>query len=412
MATLNGLPVFNIKINEELENKTGIDFISLVDCPAIESNWVAMAEKKPLKFTTDSDKQILLGPILIPDKPIYRYDEKLGEYYVVFKKEEIEKLVRKFQATQKSINLNYQHQKDSQLQKAVVQEIWLTGQNDKSKDHGFTEPEGSAFVVAHIGDKKFWDEEVKTGKVLGFSIEGFLDMELKKIPMNKLLKLEIHKQADGGCDVFIDGEVKVDSYVYSNWPSVTLVNGVRTETKYPYWGDIVVLEDGKILTLKDSKIIKVEDKQTMSSQKFITAKTDKGVEITCDGETFATGSEVYTMQDGNKSALADGEYKLENGTTLKVSAGKITEITEEELNAEEVAIIQKAMKPIFDKMEARIKELETKLSQTPGAPSATTPTSTPKVEPAATTSPRKTLLRKLEVLRKKDKEVSQTKPTA
>lgn len=410
MASLNGLPVYYIKINEDLENKTGIDFISLVDCPAIESNWVAFS-KTILKFSSDADKQILCGPILIPDLPIYRHDDKLGEYYVVFKADEIEKLVRKFQATQKTINLNYQHQKDSQLKSAVVQEIWLTGKNDKSKDFGFNLAEGSAFVCAFIGDKTFWEEEIKTGKVLGFSIEGFLDMELKKVKMNNQ-KFEVHKQADGMGDVYLDGPVAVDTYVFSNYPSITLVNGVKQVTQYPVWQEIIVLADGSILTLKDSKIIKVEKKYNMSNQKFITAKSDKG-ELTCDGESFTTGMEIYSMVDGKKTTPADGDYVLENGSTLKISAGKITEITEPEMSAEETEIIQNAVKPLFEKFakefkdlkdsyETRIKDLETRLASKPGAPSATSKTDGQ--EPVKL-SARAQLSKRLEILRKKDKEI-------
>jgi hypothetical protein len=183
MATLNGLPVFKIKVDESLESNQGIDFISLVDFPAIESNWVALSSEK--RFSFNQDKQLLFGAILIPDQPIYRYSKEMGEYYVVFTKEEILKLVRKFQAQQKTINLNYQHKKDTQIANAVVQEIWIVEQPDKSSKYVEGLPDGSAFVVAHIGDSKFWNEEVKTGNVRGFSIEGFLDMELNKINMQK-----------------------------------------------------------------------------------------------------------------------------------------------------------------------------------------------------------------------------------
>lgn len=327
MAQLNGIPVFKIKFNEDLENKEGIGFLSTVDYPAIEENWVALADKKsPMQFNVSPDKQMLYGPILIPDKPIYRYDEKTqAEYYVVFTKDVIEKLVRKFQKQQKTINLNYQHQKDSQLKDAVIQEIWLTGKVDKSQTLGFELPEGSAFVAAHIGDKEFWDKEIKTGNVKGFSIEGFLDMEMKNI---KKLAMQ-----------------------------------------------------------------------------FITAKTDKGLEIKCDGESFTTGAEVYTEMDGKKEPCADGDYVLENGTTLKVTGGKITEVVEAEETADE--IVQKIMRPVIEKMQAtitaqenKIKELEIKLSATPGAPAKTTNTDTPTKK----LTPKQALEIKLGVMRKKANE--------
>lgn len=176
--------VYKIKVNEFKKNE-GIEFISCVDFPAIEANWVALSQAKQVYL--NSERQILYGAILIPDKPILRYDDKGEEYYIVFEKPEIEKLVRKFQKDGKAVNLNYQHESNSKIENLVVQEIWLTGKNDKSNHFGFKFPEGTAMVGVHVGDKEFWDTEVKTGNVKGFSIEGWLDMEIKNsIKMNEV----------------------------------------------------------------------------------------------------------------------------------------------------------------------------------------------------------------------------------
>jgi len=195
--TIDGIPVYRITIDQT--DKTGMDFVSLVDMPAIETNWVAMSsKKKPLKFTTDKEKQMLYGPIMIPDQPIYRYDGE-REYYVVFSREVIEGLVRKFQTQQKTVNLNYQHKDGSQIPDAVIQEIWLTGKVDKSQELGFDLPVGTAFIGAHIGNTDFWNKEIKTGNVLGFSIEGYLNMELKKHKMEKTIKQKfVSAQTDKG----------------------------------------------------------------------------------------------------------------------------------------------------------------------------------------------------------------------
>lgn len=277
---------------------------------------------------------MLYGPILIPDLPIYRFDEQLGEYYVQFTKEVIEKLVRKFQAQQKTVNINYQHQPNTQVEGAVIQEIWLTGKPDKSESFGFDLPEGSAFIAAHIGNKKFWDEEIKSGNVRGFSIEGFLDMEMKKL-----------------------------------------------------------------------------NKTIIMDSKFITAKTNDGVEIKSDSETWSTGADVYTEADGKKTPLATGDYTLENGSVLKVTDGKISEVVEPEMSEQEAAeIIQSAMKATIEKLEARIKtiedanvELATKLSNMPAQKK-----DEKKDENKPLTHKQKLAVH-LSVLRKKDAEVNKTK---
>lgn len=416
MASLNGLPVFKITFNEDPQDKGGLNFISLVDYPAIESNWVALKDtKSPMKFTLNEDKQMLYGPILIPDLPIYRYDEATKkEYYVVFSAEIIQKLVRKFQSQQKTINLNYQHQANSTLKEAVIQEIWLTGKVDKSQTLGFDLPENSAFVAAHIGDKTFWDKEIKTGVVKGFSIEAFLDMEMKKQNNTTGQKFDAVKRATSN-DLFVSGVIEVGNYVYYGQPQIVLIGEQRQEMRTPVWEDIIELADGRALVLDQGKILQIiekdqpRNKNKMSVQKFITAKTDKGVEVKSDGEMFTVGAELYTEADGVKTPAPDGDHILENGTTLKVVAGKITEITEEELASEQVAVIQKAVKPLIDQFktvtdayEARIKDLETKLAALPGARSRTSNTD----PPVTKLSVKKQLETKLSILRKKSAEVA------
>jgi len=244
MAQLNGLPVYYIKIDESLNSNQGIDMVSLVDYPAIESNWVAMSNEK--KFTFNADKQMLYGAILIPNQPIYRFSAEMGEYYVVFTEEEIIKLVRKFQTQQKTVNLNYQHQNDSQLKNAVIQEIWLTGKNDKSQDLGFNFPVNTAMVGAYIGDSKFWAEEIKTGNVRGFSIEGFLDMQMKSLKHK--YKMEI-KTTDGTTIV-------TDAEAVTTGIEVYLLDDAGAKVQVPD-GEYSV-ENGEVLVIAGSKITEIK----------------------------------------------------------------------------------------------------------------------------------------------------------
>lgn len=245
---MSKLPLYKIKVNPDLESNEGIDFVSLVDYPAIESNWVAF--NKATKYYFDQDKQMLYGAILIPDKPIYRYSEEMGEYNVVFPESEVIALVRKFQTQKKTINLNYQHQKDSQIQNAVIQEIWLTGKVDKSQTFGFNFPVNTAMVGVHIGDSKFWNEEVKTGNVKGFSIEGWLDMELKSIKNMSQQKFVTATTKDGvvistdaealgvGVEVYTVDEAGVKKpldgeYELENGAKIVCVEGKITEYTEP-----------------------------------------------------------------------------------------------------------------------------------------------------------------------------------
>ena len=71
---LLGMRLVEMKLDEG-EIAFGVDGISLVESPAIESNFVALKkeEVQALKFATVSDeKRIVMGALLIPEKPIFK----------------------------------------------------------------------------------------------------------------------------------------------------------------------------------------------------------------------------------------------------------------------------------------------------------------------------------------------------
>lgn len=294
MATYNGIPVYKVKFKEGDEK--GLDFISLVDTPAIMTNWVAMSNE--VRIHLSEDKQILTGPILIPDQYIYRYDEKMGDYYIVFSKEEIQMLVRDFQAKQKTVNLNYQHQEGSKLNSAVIQEIWLSGTPDKSNALGYNLPEGTAFISAYIGDKEFWMNEVKTGKVKGFSIEGFLDIQLNKQKMSQT-KLIQANAADGTL-------VKSDS---ETWTVGSEVYSEKDEAKIKVEDGEYNIGNGTVLKVKDSKIeeiVEVETEEVAELRAALKPITDK-----YEAEIAQLKTDLAALQTKVENAPAKQEFKKE-----------------------------------------------------------------------------------------------------
>ena len=68
---MKNLDIIELFIDESnLED--GIDAISLVESPAIEENFVALSKHKVEFKTIDSEKRIIVGLALVPDKLIYR----------------------------------------------------------------------------------------------------------------------------------------------------------------------------------------------------------------------------------------------------------------------------------------------------------------------------------------------------
>jgi|TARA_R110000796_G_scaffold9120_2_gene31331 hypothetical protein len=164
--------------DEALENEDGVFAISLVNQPAIQANFIALKKASKnieVKFNElDADKQLLIGAVLIPDKQILRVDPETGsDYYVYFTKATIRKASELFFMRDKQHNHTIEHQKE--VTNLTVVESWIKdGKLDKSYEYGFKDlPIGTWFVSVKVNDRTVWDKYVKTGKVQGFSIEGF-----------------------------------------------------------------------------------------------------------------------------------------------------------------------------------------------------------------------------------------------
>lgn len=91
---------------------------------------------------------------------------------------------------------------------------------------------------------------------------------------------------------------------------------------------------------KYSVELEVEEKEEVQ---MATAKLESGQEIMTDAESFAVGVEVFVMNDENeKIPLPNGDYTLEDGTSVKVEDGKVSEMeakteAEEEEKEEDLA---------------------------------------------------------------------------
>ena len=171
------LPTYEIVIDEF--DETGISLISLVQDPAIIVKGMAFNNNSMMSFKqVDDDKQIIIGPALIPDMKIYREDDKFGQYYVTFSKETIAKMVEKFNKYGSNRKINIDH--SNMMVDAFIIEDWLTEDlvYDKSRKYGIEVPVGTYMIMVKIEDKEFWQNEVKDNGKFGFSIEGMLGQQL------------------------------------------------------------------------------------------------------------------------------------------------------------------------------------------------------------------------------------------
>ena len=164
--------IFELLIDDE-SLQAGIQAISIVSAPAIEEDFVALKtqeEKVELK-TIDKEKRILMGAALIPNKPIYRRNGE-DEYYIYFSQDTVRKASELFFINGNQNKATLEHQMD--VQGTSVVESWIIeGEQDKSRMYGMELPVGTWMVSMKILNDELWEGYVKSGKVKGFSIEGY-----------------------------------------------------------------------------------------------------------------------------------------------------------------------------------------------------------------------------------------------
>jgi hypothetical protein len=185
------LPVYKLVIDES--DELGVEYIALVDKPAIEKNWFAFMDEseKQFKFYADKEKRLISGALMISDLPIYRKDE-MGEYYVVFDKEQIEKIAQRFFKKGYTHNVNMMHDSERQVNGVYMVESFII---DKTRGirtpEGYpTLTEGSWFGTFKVDNNEVWNDFIKNGVFKGFSVEGaFAHRKLQNVEQSEVEKI-------------------------------------------------------------------------------------------------------------------------------------------------------------------------------------------------------------------------------
>lgn len=180
--------------------------VSLVDDPAIEETFIAFGKEKPLRiFLEENEKRIVMGAVLVPDKPIYRNQDG-EEFYITFSADTIEKLAHDFLRMGRNYNFSYQH--DGAVEGVSVIESWIVSDTemDKSSRYGMKLPKGTWVMAAKIDNEELW-RSIKNGDAKGFSIEAIVNLDeikLKKdneiMNEDKDVKMESVEITDGFWD--------------------------------------------------------------------------------------------------------------------------------------------------------------------------------------------------------------------
>jgi hypothetical protein len=179
-------------ILDEEQDDIGVDAISIVESPAIESDFVALKNQEIKLAEVDKEKKILMGALLIPNKPIYRKGED-GEYYIFFSKDTIVKASQMFLQNGKQSNSTLEHSKA--LNGLTLVESWIveSKEKDKSAMYGLDVPVGTWMGSVKVNNEDVWQDYILSGKCKGFSIEGYFadKMEAPKESVEEKMSEEL-----------------------------------------------------------------------------------------------------------------------------------------------------------------------------------------------------------------------------
>ena len=169
------MKLFELTIDDEFLDE--IFAISLVEEPAIESNFVWFNKEKVQFEKIDNEKRLVVGPVLIPNKKILRIDGEGQNYEVFFKPETIEKLAQGYLKKGYQGKSTLEH--DKKVSGVTLVESWIkTSKLDKSNSYGLNLPIGSWVGMFKVDNDEIWNDYVKNGEVKGFSIEGIFSHKL------------------------------------------------------------------------------------------------------------------------------------------------------------------------------------------------------------------------------------------
>ena len=339
------------------EQEIGIEAISVVENPAIEEDFIALKSQEFKLAEVDKEKRILMGALLIPNKPIYRRNGE-DEYYIYFSKDTVLKASQMYLMQGKQNNSTLEHQ--YQINGLSLVESWIVEDkvHDKSVKYGMDLPLGTWVGAVKVNNDKIWSEFVKTGKVKGFSIEGYFadKMERPKEAIKDFSSDKLLQEIDQEEAEYLLGQVKAiiknDKRVkggkkmilesYADYPS-----GVKNNAKRG-------LELNEKVNNKCATQVGKVRAQQLAQGKAISEETIKRM------YSYLSRAEEY-YDEGNTKACGTISYLLWGGKAGKRWAeSKLKELGVLELASE---IVSDTMAIIDDRLAYATKELAIKAAQ-------------------------------------------------
>lgn len=179
-------PIYDVIIDD---NSLGLTAISLVDEPAIMTDFVAFKKmtEQQMIWMSSREKREIVSPILIPNQLILRQNEQGELYYIRWTADTIRMAAEKYIANGWFNNFTVMHptfyNKDMKYEDALEKDVYMlriwtidnAETDDANTKYGFNLPEGTLMVHFKVHNRKIW-QRIKSGELKGVSIEAFTSM--------------------------------------------------------------------------------------------------------------------------------------------------------------------------------------------------------------------------------------------
>lgn len=175
------LPLYKAQITDA---STGMYTVSLVDYPAVESDFLYFNEnKKQMTFSIENEEQrIITGVLMRCDFPIYRITDDGYEYYIMYDKATIELMAEKWIADGFANYVNLMHNPLNYVDGVYLKELYIKDTERGINPKGFeTISDGSLFATYKVLNDDVWNG-IKSGEFKGFSLEGYFDVKEVQTP--------------------------------------------------------------------------------------------------------------------------------------------------------------------------------------------------------------------------------------
>ena len=284
------MKLYDISI-DPTDFETGLNAISLVENPAVEVDFLAFAKEESavLQFA-DEERHIITGVAILADTPIYRIAPDGTEYYVRFTKDCIRSLVEKYFKFGLTNSVNIEHKDNQFVDGVTMLESYIIDKERGICPSEFASaPDGSWVVSYKVSNLDVWNK-IKSGEVKGFSVQGLFRIIETKLEMSSNKTEEVDK---------FYKEENLENSEHQNKNNISLMS-------------------------------KLKEKIKALLMQYAAVSTDKG-NLIYNTDMLEVGSEVFVEdENGENVPAADGEYILEDGRTVVVAEGKVTEIKEKE----------------------------------------------------------------------------------